>query len=289
MLDRLFFVIGEGLSAFRRNGFMAFAAISTIAISLFILGGLGHLYVRVSDYSKTVTGKFEMRIFLVDGVTQQQIHQAADAIRALPGVAEVAHIPRKAAWAREQHLHPDLTVGIENPFPDAFKVRLNDLKQGDHVAAAAQAMDSTAVDGVQYLKDEQQMVEQLLTFVRWLSSLGALLFVTAGILIYNAIRLAVISRRLEIRIQQLVGASRFMVAAPFVLEGILHGLIGGGFASAMVFSANQLIVKRLAFMGSNLQPSSFPTVMMVGLLCSAGCVYGIVCSMLAVRVPVKPL
>ena len=287
MLDRLFFVIGEGLGAFRRNGFMAFAAISTIAISLFMLGGLGYLYARVEDYSKTLTGKFEMRVFLNDGVSRSQIHDIAVAMRAMPGVKDATHIPKDAAWKREQRLHPDLTAGIANPFPDAFKVVLTDLKRGDEIAAAIQQMPTTMPNGVQYLKNEQQMVDQLLVFVKWLSSLGVLLFVTAGILIYNAIRLAVVSRRVEIRIKQLVGASRFMVAAPFVLEGILHGLIGGLLASAMIYSANNLVTKHLGFLGNNLRPEMFPASMIFLYICCAGCGYGIVCSLLAVRAPMR--
>lgn len=288
MLDRLTFVLGEGLAAIRRNGFMAFAAMSTIAISLFMLGGLGYLYRCVDQYSKTLPGKFEMRVFLKDGVKFDDIHNTAVAIRAIPGVADAAHIPRDKAWAREKKEHPDLTEGIENPFPDQFKVTLKDLKRGDSVADAIREIPTVQPEeGVQYLKKEQAIVDQSLGFLRWLSSLGFLLFVTAGILIYNAIRLAVMSRRLEMAIMRLVGASRFTVQAPFVLEGIFHGVVGGSAAAGLIYLAANLITKRLHEVDPSLSIARFPSTAMFVILTGTGCLYGIVCSLVAVRMPMK--
>ena len=286
MIDRLAFIIGEGLVGFRRNGFMAFAAISTIAISLFMLGGLGYLYVRVDQFSHTFISKFEIRVFLKDGTDFSAIHKTADAIRALRGVSDVSHIPRDKAWALEKSKNPDMTTGIDNPFPDQFKVVLNDLKRGDDVAEAIRKMPAVMpVEGVQYLKREQNFVDQSLGFLRWLSSLGILLFITAGILIYNAIRLAVISRRLEIRVMQLVGASSVTVQGPFVLEGVIQGLVGGLFASALVYVAQSIVLRRLEAVDAAIHAAPFPTTFMFCLLCGVGCAYGIICSLIAVKVP----
>jgi len=78
--------------------------------------------------------------------------------------------------------------------------------------------------GVVYLKAEQNFLEKTLYFIRWLGLVfGGLLFLTGGILIYNAIHMAVLARRVEIRIMRLVGASQLTIRIPFLIEGLCKG------------------------------------------------------------------
>ena len=88
MLDRFEFLVGEAMVALRRNGLMTFAAISTIAVSLFLLGGLGYAYLRIEEFARTLPSKFEMRVFLREGTNYAQITETATAIRQMPGRSE---------------------------------------------------------------------------------------------------------------------------------------------------------------------------------------------------------
>ena len=114
------------------------------------------------------------------------------------------------------------------------------------------------------------------------------MLVTSGILIYNAIRMTVLARRREIRIMQLVGATRFMVWAPMLIEGIVQGAIGGTLAALVLWSAHSIvqatIVKSLYAFS---QMAAFPVNQAFLVLGLAGASYGLVCSMIAVREPLQ--
>ncbi len=289
MLDRIEFLIGEAFAALRRNGLMTFAAISTVAVSLFLLGGLGYIYLRVSEYANTIPGKFEMRVFLRDGATMADIQTTAQEIRAMTGVGSVNWIPKDKAWEKEQKQAPDLTEGLENPFPDAFKVRVTDLSLSDGIAEQIRALHAVQPErGVSYLKEEENFVDQGLKLIRWLGAVfGGLLFLTGGVLIYNAIRLTVISRRLEIRTMQLVGASRYMIRVPFLIEGIVQGALGGLVATLLVLASNQVVIGFLSSLKSDTSFPNFPLTSVLAILSCIGAFYGLLCSTLAVQSPLK--
>lgn len=286
MFDRLQFLLGEALIALRRNGWMTFAAISTVAISLFLIGGLGFTYLKLSEEAQAMTGKFELRVMLRDGTSTAEITKAAAQIRTIKGVKEVNWIPRDKAWKRYLDANPAQKqfADISNPYPDSFKVILSDLALSDDVVESIKKQPT--VEDIQYLKEGQQFFSQLQAVVKWLATaLGGLLFVTGGILIYNAIRLTIISRRLEIRIMQLVGASFLTIRIPFYIEGIVQGLVGGLVGSLILIACRSVLADRVQVM-MNLQVPPIPMAI-VGLLCLCGAAYGLLCSMIAVRAPLR--
>ncbi len=288
MYDRFAFIIGEAITALRRNGFMVFAAVTTIAVALFALGGITLVYRQATDYSKSLPGRFEMRIFLKEGVDFNGVKATAEQMRKVPGVKEVTWIDRRSAWKKEQREHPEQTEGIENPFPEAFKVILSDLSKGDSAAAAFQQLPTVEKkEGVQFMRREQQIVDQALKFLQWLTGLGLLLLLTAGILIYNAIRMTILSRRLEIRIMDLVGASPFTVRMPFVIEGLVQGVIGGLAASGLLAATQIVLQRRLVMIDPSFTLPPVPLGQIMLVLGALGGAYGILCSLIAVRVPMR--
>lgn len=292
MLDRIAFVLGETFIALRRNLGMGFAAVTTVAISLYVLAGMFYVAGRASSYAETLQGRFEMIVNLKEGATFADIQRTAKYLRKAPGVASAVWIPRQKRWEREKIAHPELTEGYgfdESPYPDAFKVVLSDLSLGDTVAATARKMST--VDprgGVQYFAEAQNLVAQWIRVARNLAySLGGLLFVVAGILVLNAIRLTVESRRVEIRVMRLVGASRSVVSLPFIFEGVLHGGLGGAIAALGLAASQRVVELRLAeySIGATLAP--FPTASFLLALCAVGAGYGGLCSTVALRTPLR--
>lgn len=290
MFDRLEFMLSEAFVGLRRNGLMTFAATTTVAVSLFLIGGLGYVYLRVQDWASTIPSKFEMRVFLKDAVHgEAAVGPVAVKIRAINGVAKVTWIPKDKFWAREQSMHPEYE-GIENPYPESFKLELSDLSLSDKVVESLHALPEVEAgeDGVQYMKDEQELVERVLGFIRWLGAVfGGLLFVVGGILIFNAIKMAVLSRRLEVRIMQLVGASNASIRVPFLIEGLVQGAFGGILAALMILATNNLVT---GFIRQNAPDSPIPTFPLIGMLALLGGIgagYGLACSLIAVRTPLR--
>lgn len=283
MLDRISFVFGEAIIALRRNSFMTFSAITTVAIALYLLGGLGYLYIRVDEATRSIGSKFEMYVFLKPGTDFKGITDTAEGMRKLPGVGVVSWMPKDKQWALLKQQEPDVTSGIdENPLPDGFKVTLTDLSKADQVADSIKALPAVQPDRVQHFGEEERLVNGILDLIRWLSSAGILLLGIAGILIFNTIRQAILSRRTEIRIMRLVGASRPMVAIPFLLEGLFQGVIGGALASGAVWITNRMISVWTAEKLNTPLPE-FPSRMILLIFAVAGAGYGVICSGLALK------
>lgn len=289
MLDRIEFLLGEGLSAFKRNGWMTVAAISTAAIALFIIGSLGYVFSELKGYVGQLSGRYTMRAYLKTGATYADITQTAKTIRKIEGIKTVVWIPKERAWEKEQERNPDLTKGIDNPLPDGYKITLSNLDRAAtviHDVEAIPAIDREA--GVQYMADELQILTSAMAVIRWIGiPLAALGLIMAGVLVYNAIRLTVIARRREIRIMQLVGASYGTIRVPFLIEGVLQGSFGGSIAGLLMWLAHHMLrtkfYEQTAF--DTLPP--FPVWQAVALLAALGGIYGFFCSGVAVRSPLK--
>ena len=289
MFDRIAFVVGETVIALGRNLALSFAAITTVAVSLYLLAGMAYVGGRASTYLETVPGRFEMTINLKEGTDLAGIQRTAKYLRLAPGVAHVVWIPRGRRWAKEQAAHPELTEGLENPLPDSMRLRLNDLSKGDAVAATARRMSTVdPVGGVQYFRHAQNAIAQWIPLARRLASwTGSIMLAVAGVLILTAIRLTVESRRVEVRIMRLVGASRIVVGLPFVLEGVLQGTVGGALAVVGLQASQRVVEAKLREMSLGATLAAFPAPLYFGALCAVGGGYGGICSLLALRTPMR--
>ena len=227
MLDRFAFVIGETFTAFGRNLGLALAAITTMALSLYLLAGLGYVGREATEYLDKLPGRFEMEINLRSGVTHEDVVRTAKYLRLLPGVAHVVWLPADRQYALWKKQNPEIAEGLgdESPFAEKFRVRLSDLSKGDAVATTAKRMTTVdPVGGVQYFQAAQNVVGGWIPLLRTFAlRAGVILLGVTGVLVYTAIRLTVESRRVEVRIMRLVGASRLAVALPFILEGANPG------------------------------------------------------------------
>lgn len=282
MFDRLTFVLGEALVSIRRNLGMVLLAILTVSVCIYITGGLTMAYMSVLKYGQDLSSRFEMKVYLKDGTTKQQITDIAKQIRTMDGVGTVNWIPRDLAWAKMKKENPELTEGIDNVLPDAYKVVIQDLSKSDELAKKIQAIPQVEPDGVRYLQAIQKQVEETLRFLKWIGLVaGGLLALVSGVLIFTVVRLTALSRRLEIRIMNLVGASYTTIYAPLLIEGAFQGLIGGFVAFGLLqLSYHELatVVRGYQFL-KELPPLPYQPVLL-GCI-SAGSSYGLLCSILA--------
>lgn len=285
MFDRIAFVFGETLIGLKRNLVLALATITTMALSLYLLFGLGYIGQEATGYLGKLPGRFEMEINLKPGVTYADVTRTAKYLRRLPGVAHVVWLPADRQYALWKRQNPELAEGLgdESPFAEKFRVRLSDLGKSDAVAATARRMTTVdPVGGVQYFQAAQNAVAGWIPLLTSFAlGAGAILLGVTGVLVYTAIRLTVESRRAEIRIMRLVGASRIVVALPFVLEGAIQGGLGGFLAVASLLLSHRTVGQKLAevSLGATLAPFPFASALTVLLVAGAG--YGALCSCLS--------
>lgn len=273
----------------RRNFLMSFAAMSTAAVALFLLGGLAYTYIRLNEFARDVAGKFEMRVWLKDDVKATAIPEVIAKIRSVNGVKTAIWVPKEKEWAKWQKEDPEQTnIGVKNPLPESFKVILGDLSLAPNVKQEIEIIPQVMANGVVYMKAEQEMTDRLLSFIRWLGGgLGSVLLFTAAILIYNAIRLTILARRREIRIMQLVGASKFTVRTPFVIEGMVQGMVGGIVAAMLIKAAQSILEQESSALSTMVHFPPFPIWWALLWLALIGAGFGMVCSYLAIREPLR--
>ncbi|MBV6458273.1 MAG: hypothetical protein HONBIEJF_01398 [Fimbriimonadaceae bacterium] len=284
MLDRVEFLLSEALVSLRRNTWMTFSAISTAAVALFLIGCFGYTYWKVQSYASTLPAQFEMHVFLKETATKADVSDVAAKIRAMPEVEKAIWIPKEEAWKQRRRDMPEVTEGLDNPLPEEFRIRLKDLAKAPDVAARIALLAPVEPNGVTYLGDEQQLLTQALSLLKWIGiGAGGLLLLTSGVLIYNSIRLTIVARWREMRIMQLIGASWSTIATPLLIEGIIQGAIGGVIAAFLLLGGHIGAQRSLEGISSTADIGEFPLGLAVLILTVIGAGYGVVCSVLAVR------
>lgn len=220
------YVIQEAFTGIRRNGLMAFASVSTIALSLGVLGTFALLALAANRFVLSRVNQFEIAVF-IEGKTLADIKPALERIRSIPGVESMSVRDRMKEWEAFKRDRPDFeSAGV--PF-DVLPFAV-DVKVSDPSRIAPIAAEIRTIKGVDRVNESRELVDRVLAVlqvVRVLSILGVgVLLITTAFIISNAIRLTLYARRLEIKIMQLVGATNQFIRLPLVLEGIVLGSVG---------------------------------------------------------------
>lgn len=284
MLDRIEFLLNEAFVSLGRNKWMTFAAISTCAMTLLLLGGLGFAFVQIKAYADSLPSKFEISVFIKDSVPSEKAVALEKQILAIPGVERATFRSREKAWAEQQKEEPEMTAGLPNPLPDGYRIRMDRLEDAPKVAAALGAMPEIGKENVRYLDKEQEILSQILRAITLSGfGLGILMLLTSGTLIYNAIRMAMIARQREIRIMHLIGATRGTVVAPLLIEGIVQGFAGGLIAVLALYGTFEGVQALLSGVMNQPFNDPFPWRLSLMTLMGLGGAYGLICSLFAVR------
>ncbi len=245
------FVFSEAATGLWRNVTMTVAMIITTAISLALLGAGGLLYVQIQKTKDLLRGKVEVMFYLRDDASNDQRNKLEQQLKDDRRVREVALETKEQAYKRFRELFknsPDLVSGVDaSALPSSFRVKLRD--PGDYTDVSNKYRHE---DGVSRVSSQQEIVTQLFAMVDAIKNtvfvVAILQGVAAVLLIGNTIQVAAYSRRREVSIMKLVGASNWYVRLPFVLEAAIAGLIGA------VLAWFALIVSKLWLIDGALKP-----------------------------------
>jgi cell division transport system permease protein len=257
---RLEHYLRETASGIRRNGMVAFAAMSTAFIALFLFG-LSLLIARQIDLLvEAITGNVEVTVYLTDPVKNETRIRLTETLQELPAVESVEYESKEEAYERFLQLFAGQPTVIENADPDAIpaslRVKLADTAQYEQVPAAlgcttdeVTGETQCTAPGVREVHDYRDVIEKLntLTNVLTWSVLGiALLMLGSAVaLVANTLRMGMYARRTEIGIMRLVGATNWRIRAPFLIEGLVEALVGGVAAIVVLFIGKVFFIDRL--------------------------------------------
>jgi cell division transport system permease protein len=247
-LEFLMFWTRETVSNIVRNRLMSLLAMSTVAIGLFILGGfylsLAHVRTLVDEQMQ----KLDITVFLDPNITPKRRREIYEASR-IPQVADLKFSSKSQELKKLHQEVPGISIddmGRDNPLSDALYIKVKDPQ----TIPAVRAYFKTLIGkGVKDIESADEIVGKLLQFNRILTLLGgvSLFVLVLAILaiIYNTIRLTIHARRREIRIMELVGATRGFIRVPFVLEGIVLGSCGAALSAILLASVYTAVARAL--------------------------------------------
>jgi len=290
------FFIREGFRSLKRNSTMSAAAITSVIAALLVIGIFFIIVINI-DYAATkLESQIEMMVYLEDGLSENIIDTMETEIRSINGVKSVEFISKNTAlsnleknWGENSYLLEGLEG--DNPLPDAFLITLSDPSDASGVALSVSSISN--IEKVVYGKEELANLLNA-TYVMRMSSVVIiliLLFISIFI-IANTIKLTLYARRREIGIMKYVGATDWFVRMPFIIEGIVVGMIGAVVSTIILgagyYYCSDLVKNQMiGFMSISLIPFNQIILSMVILLIIVGVVIGAVGSLISVRKFIK--
>jgi cell division transport system permease protein len=227
-VTRFRLVLSEAVRSIGANLSTSIAATMTVLIGMFLLGLFVALGTWVVSWSDHVKNQLEVKVFFVDEVTPKQVNAVRIHLAGDERVKRSQFVSKSEALKRMEKRYPQLTANLpSNPLPASFEITPRKAEEVKDLAAGIRAQKFA---GVERVKDGQQTSKRILQVARVIEIVFlvavVVLLVASVLLIANTIRLSIFSRRREIEVMKLVGATNWFVRGPFMLEGLLCGLAG---------------------------------------------------------------
>ncbi len=246
-MDRLTIkrIFRAGILSFSRNAFVSFASILVMTVTLFTVGITMFAGVILGSALVELRDKADVNVYFSTTAAEAPILELKASLEALPEVSKVEYLSREEALAafRERHQNDQLTLQAldelpDNPLGAVLNVKAKDLSQYESIAAFLKDQQSSAtastsiIDKINFYDEQHRAALGRLQYITdsakvlgiWII---AILIATTLAISFNTLRLAIYSSRDEIQVMRLVGAGSFYIRAPFMVEGVLYGLIAG--------------------------------------------------------------
>jgi len=255
-MGRVVFFFQEALRALKRNGAPSLAAIVTTVVTVVLLGMLIPIFQTAQGKSEEVRDQLNVQYALFDDATKAEIAAAKQKLEAIPHVSEVVFVSKGEALETLKGELKDKTIVEElhsNPLPNSFEVKADDAANLPAIQEAVypngpQGKPVSSIISNEF--DRQQSsakIEQVTSALKIvLTVITALLVLASLMLIGNTIRLSIYTRRREVEVMRLVGATRWFIRWPFMIEGVVVGFAGGLVAILILWLGKITIVDPLS-------------------------------------------
>ncbi len=242
-----FYFIGEALKSLKRNGVMTFASIAVLMSCLIVVGGFFLLVYNIDVNLENFGVMNKIEVFSEFDATPGEIQQLEKDIRALDNVADVIHMTKEerlAAIKETYQAYEDIT-DEENPLSDSFEVTYSDNSKVPDLVHQLKSLE-----GVRKINNRYDLAKKIENFKHTIMMIFiwflAILFIVSLFIIVNTIKLALSSRKREIEIMRYVGASKWFITLPFVIEGVLIGAVSGVISFFIVKAVYSVVTKQMA-------------------------------------------
>lgn len=293
-------IIRSGFVGFWRNAYVSLAAIFVMTITLTVICGLMLTSELLKVSLTEIKEKVDINVYMVTTADEESIYALKASLESLPDVSEVTYTSREQALTafRDRHKNDELTIQAleelgDNPLGASIAIRAKETSQYESIAALLDEQrlledpESPLIDRVNF-NQNKNAIDKLTSIIDAAERSGfiamIILIVSSVLISFNTIRLAIYTSREEISIMRLVGASNMFIRGPFMLQGVMYGLVSGVFALLIMYPVTLYLGPVTeSFFGFNIFNhfvSQFAYLFL--LLVGSGIVFGVTSSVLAV-------
>ncbi len=287
-MNRLGYLIKSGFTGIFSHGLMSFATVTIIMACLIIMGSFGLLVVNINEMIAGLESENEVVAFVDDALTLEEAQALQPLVESVPNVASVEFITNEEAMDdfRDDY-DPELFDILDaSVFRHRYVIHLTDISIMSQTKA-----DLEAVDGIAKVKAHLDYAQAFITARNIVSVVSLILIiiliVVSFFIMSNTIKLATFTRREEIAIMKMVGASNGFIRCPFIVEGLVLGVLGGGLAFLIEWGLYNLVTGKIVtgVTGTLISVVPFAEVMfhLLGAYVAVGVLVGVVGGSSAIR------
>ena len=247
MLNRFWYLLKEGVKGVFSHGIRAFATVTIIVACLLIMGSFSLLSMNVDNTIKNLEQQCEVLAFVDETWTEESARSLEPYILAIDNVREVQFISRGEAMENYKAQQSDKSLFDdidESVFRDRYVVYLDDITLMENTSTSLKALEGIAdVNSYEGLEEGFVTVRNVVSVITVI--LNVILLVVSMFIIINTIKLATFTRREEIAIMRMVGATNGFIRFPFIVEGLVLGVLGGSIAFLLQWLIYNVLTEKL--------------------------------------------
>lgn len=286
------YLIKEGFHNTWTNRMMSVASICVLLSCLVLIGSASMIFLNIDSLVQKIENENVIMVYIDDEATDADIDELGIELQNLDNVQKIEFVAKEDAWAEQIATMDEAQAEFfteqtdEIPLPDAYKVTVKDLEQ--FTTTVKQIKKLNHIDTVRQNTDLAKKLAKISNGISIISIvIIAVLFAISLFIISNTIKLTVYSRRLEISIMKSVGATNSFVQLPFVVEGVILGIVAGVLSLFAVWGIYELAINRFGdvFSSIGLDPLKFTDYawIMLGVFVAIGIVSGVGGSLITMR------
>jgi len=251
------FFLREALRSVSRNAVPSFAAMASVLVTVLVLGVFIPIVQATTGAANEVRDRIIVNVFMKTNASTADVERVRRTIAEdIPHVGSMEYVSKQEAYEAERRRNPEAYELLgSNPLPDTFRIRPDDPENvgalRDALAPVAAAGGRTPFDpSIGEVKDQRRETDKILSAtsaVKLTTAVLSVLLVLASILLVsNTIRLSLFSRRREVEVMRLVGATNWFIRWPFIIEGVILGALGGTLAILLLLVGKIALIDPLA-------------------------------------------
>ncbi|MCC8023582.1 MAG: permease-like cell division protein FtsX [Clostridiales bacterium] len=288
------YLVNEGIRSIWTNRLMSLASVAVLMSCLILIGSAFLVFVNINSLMGKIEEQNVVMAYLEDDATETDIETAETQLLNMTNVKDVTFVPKEEAWEEqlaamkesEREFFKEYTDDDSIPLPDAYKVTVSNMDEFDETVDSISRLEK-----IERVRENKDLAQQLVSIRQGFSIVAiaviAILFAVSMFIISNTIRLTMYSRRLEITIMKSVGATDNFVKIPFIVEGIVLGILSGVVSLLLVWGVYEFAIVQfedlLSSFGMDAVPFGDTALLMTGVFVLIGVASGTIGSLISMR------